>query len=78
MTQREKLIAKMRARPVQADFTDVESILELFGWERKRQKGSHCSYGKAGVAEIFTVPVHDGKVKQVYVKKLCALLGLDE
>jgi len=29
--QRDKLIAKMRARPVEADFKDVEKILEIFG-----------------------------------------------
>ena len=78
MTQRDKLIAKMKARPVEADFADVEKILELFGWKRVRQKGSHFSYGAKGVAEIFTVPVHNGKVKQGYIKKLCTLLGLDE
>jgi predicted RNA binding protein YcfA (HicA-like mRNA interferase family) len=78
MTQRDKLIAKMRARPVQADIEDVEKVLELFGWQRQRQKGSHVSYGSPGITEIFTVSVHNGRVKQVYVKKLCALLGLDE
>ncbi len=78
MTQREKLIAKMRARPVEADLEDVEKILELFGWVRQRQKGSHVSYGTPGVTEIFTLPVHHGKVKQVYIKKLCILLRLDE
>jgi len=78
MTQRDKLIAKMRARPVEADFSDIEKTLEIFGWKRMRQKGSHFSYGKWGVAEIFTVAVHNGKVKQIYIKKLCALLGLDE
>lgn len=77
MAQRDKLIARMKARPVEADFADVEKILELFGWARVRQKGSHFSYGAKGVAEIFTVPVHNGKVKQGYIKKLCTLLGLD-
>lgn len=35
---REKLIERIRARPVEADFSDVEALLEMFGWSLDRIK----------------------------------------
>ena len=73
MGQLEKLVDRIRARPPEADFADVERLLKAFGYERKRQEGSHVG------ARTVTVPLVSGrKVKRVYLDKLCELLGLDE
>jgi predicted RNA binding protein YcfA (HicA-like mRNA interferase family) len=76
MARRDKLIARVRARPPLADFDDVRAVLELFGWERARQSGSHVSFTKPG-ERTLTIPNFHGKVKRVYLDEICKRLGLD-
>lgn len=76
MAQREKLIAKLCARPPEARFSDVRAILEAFGWTRDRQSGSHVTFVKPGEFPI-TVPIHAGKVRRVYLDEVCGRLELD-
>jgi predicted RNA binding protein YcfA (HicA-like mRNA interferase family) len=77
MTRREKLIDRIRQRPAHVTFSDVRSLLELFGWEHASTKGSHARFRKAGERSI-TVPVHGGKVGRVYLDQICDRLGLDD
>lgn len=77
MSQREKLIARIRQRPPQAEFSDVEHLLELFGWTCARKKGSHRAFTKSGQRTIV-VPIKSGKVARVYLDRLCDRLGLDD
>lgn len=78
MTRRDKLIEKIRRRPPEADFSDVRTLLEADGWTLTRIRGSHHSFTKPGEPEIFTVPVHDRRVKRRYLDRLCMLLNLDD
>jgi predicted RNA binding protein YcfA (HicA-like mRNA interferase family) len=77
MTRRDKLVERIRRRPPTAKFSDVRLLLEDGGWILARTKGSHHSFTKPG-SNQFTVPVHNGDVKRVYLDRLCELLGLDE
>jgi predicted RNA binding protein YcfA (HicA-like mRNA interferase family) len=77
MSQREKLIERIRQRPPQADFSDVAQLLELFGWICARQKGSHRAFTKPGQHTII-VPIKRGKVARVYLDQICGRLGLDD
>ena len=78
MTQREKLIAKIRARPAEADAGDVIGVLELFGWRLDRQTGSHMIFVKPGEA-LMSIPLVRGRrVKRRYLNTLSRKLGLDE
>ncbi len=78
MTRLEKLIEAMRRRPPSADFGDVRKVLEAYGWEQVRQKGSHVTFAKQGVA-IISIPVHDGKkVRRAYIDQVLKLVGLDD
>ena len=78
MTRLERLIERIKARPPEADFGDVVRLLEAFGYERKRQEGSHVSIKKPGERTI-TVPLAKGrKVKRVYLDLICERLGLDD
>lgn len=78
MTQLEKLIAMLMARPVEADFSDVQKVLEAFGWELRSRAGSHATFKKPGEAGVFTVPTVAGRtVKRVYVVRLLELLHLE-
>lgn len=78
MRRRERLIARIRARPPQADFADVRSLLEEFGWRMDRQRGSHVSFTKEGERTI-TVPLISGRrVGRTYLTLICERLGLDD
>ena len=46
MTQQQKLIERIVARPHEADFNDVRRLLEIFGWAQARQRGSHVTFAK--------------------------------
>ncbi len=77
MSRRDKLIARVCARPPEADFSDVRALLEEFGWQLGRERGSHVTFVKAGEFPI-TVPKSGGrKVKRVYLDMICQRLGLD-
>jgi predicted RNA binding protein YcfA (HicA-like mRNA interferase family) len=77
LTQLEKLISRIRARPPEADFGDVKRLLVEYGWELARQKGSHVIFTKPHERSI-TVPLVDGKrVKRTYLTEICERLGLD-
>jgi predicted RNA binding protein YcfA (HicA-like mRNA interferase family) len=76
VTQRQKLIDRIRGRPPQASFDEVRQLLEAFGWQQARQSGSHVSFTKRGERTIV-VPRHNENVKRVYLDQICSRLGLD-
>lgn len=79
MARLDRLEAKIKARPSEANFGDVRRLLEAHGWMLKRSESSHHSFVKPGESVIFTVPVVSGrKVKRGYLDRLCKLLGLDD
>jgi len=78
MTRLDKLIERIKARPPEADFGDVVRLLEAFGYEKKRQEGSHVSFKKPGEPTI-TVPLSKGRrVRRAYLDLICERLGLDD
>ena len=78
MSRIEKLIQSFLAEPSEVNFSDVEKLLELFGFEQKNCEGSHHTFRHEDGRKI-TVPTKQGrKVKKVYVKKINAILRLGE
>lgn len=78
VTRLEKLIKRIMARPTEAEFRDVERLLEAFGWTKVRQTGSHAAFKKAGQRTI-SVPLKAGRrVKRPYLDQICELLGLND
>ncbi len=78
MTKRSKLIDRIRARPPEADFDDVLTLLNSYGWVLHRQRGSHITLVKEG-ERAETVPAVGGRsVKRVYRSQLRDRLGLDD
>ncbi len=78
MTQFQKLIDRIRARPSEASFSDVRSILEAHGWVLKRRQGSHAHFTKPG-ERTQTVPIARGRsVKRYILDQIIERLGLDE
>jgi predicted RNA binding protein YcfA (HicA-like mRNA interferase family) len=74
----DKLIARIRARPPEADFEDVRRLLEAFGWTFAREQGSHAHFTKPGERTITVPRVGGRKVKRTYLDLLCERLGLDD
>ena len=78
MTQLDKLIERIRARPPEASFSDVRRLLESYGWVLKRQKGSHAHFTKPG-ERTQTVPLVNGRsVKRYILDQIIERLGLVE
>lgn len=78
MARRDKLIARIRRRPAEADFGDVQALLRAFGWTLDRETGSHVIFVKPGEFPISVPKQHGRKVKRHYLDELCERLGLDE
>lgn len=78
MSRDEKLIAKIRARPSEADFRDVKRLLEDFGWVIDRERGSHVTFVKGSEPSLLIVKHGGRQVKRGYLDRICERLGLDE
>ena len=50
-------------------FSVVQNLLESNGWMLVRIRGSHHVFEKSG-ATLIVVPVHRGKVKHGYVRRI--------
>lgn len=60
------------------DFADVRKVLEAYGWEQVRQKGSHVTFWKQGEARSLTLPIaHGNRVKGSYIRVVLIRLGLE-
>ena len=78
VTQLDRLIQRIRARPPEASFSDVRRLLEEYGWTFKRQKGSHVHFTKPE-ERTQTVPLVSGRyVKRFILDQIIDRLGLDE
>jgi predicted RNA binding protein YcfA (HicA-like mRNA interferase family) len=78
MSQFEKLVERIRARPPEADFSDVMKVLENFGRARARRRESHVTFSKAGETPIVVPLVGGRKVRRRYLDMICERLGLDD
>jgi predicted RNA binding protein YcfA (HicA-like mRNA interferase family) len=74
MSRREKLLAKIRNNPKGVRFEDLTKLLEWYGFELKRVKGSH--YGYICGSYNLTVPKRSPHLHSYIVKD--ALKILDE
>lgn len=78
MTQLEKAIARLQARPPEARAQDVRRVLAAYGYREVRQRGSHLTFAHAE-RRGFTLPLSHGKtVKRAYIVDLLENLNLDE
>lgn len=77
MTRLKTLVERIRRRPSEAKFRDVQKVLEAYGWTHARTKGSHVTFTKVDEQRILTVTVHNKRVERVYLDKICVQLDLD-
>jgi len=70
-----KLLLKAYNNPKGLRFAEFVKLVEAFGFEYRRQVGSHRIHGRPDVREVVNVqPTKDGKAKDVQVKDFLALV----
>lgn len=78
MSKKEKLLQKMLAKPPEITFREFELFMELYGWTKARQKGSHAVFLNESGDEMLTVPQSHGKmVRRTYIILALKQLGLE-
>ncbi len=77
MTQREKLVERMRRRPSEMSYDDVRKVLEEYGWKLDREN-KHTTFTKPGEFPIGLAKVSGKMVKRTYLVEICKRLGLDD
>ena len=78
MSQRDKLIDKMRLTPAEIRFTEVEALLRFEGFVLFNARGSHRTYHRADGRVLTLVRPH-GKHKTCHpadIRRLLEVLGL--
>ena len=64
-----KNLIELLSEPSEMDFSKVQNILLGFNFKLARIKGSHFSF-KNLEKGIITIPVHNQKVKRIYLKRV--------
>jgi predicted RNA binding protein YcfA (HicA-like mRNA interferase family) len=72
MGKREKLIERLKNSPQNATFADIHNLLEYEGFYLDRVTGSHHIFKYAETT--FVIPVHNNRVKAIYVRKVLELI----
>lgn len=72
MGKREKLIARLTNSLQNATFSDIRNLLEYEGFYLERVTGSHHIFKYAETT--FVIPVHNNRVKAIYVRKVLELI----
>jgi predicted RNA binding protein YcfA (HicA-like mRNA interferase family) len=76
MNKRKKLRERLKNNPNNATFAEIRKLLEQEGFVLDRITGSHHIFTKNEI--IFVVPVHNNKVKTIYVKRAIELIEQSE
>ncbi len=67
MTQREKLLQKLRNNPRNVSFETLDTLLQAFGFRLRTGAGSHRSYRRENCPNVLTIP-HSKPLDSRYVK----------
>ena len=77
MSKTDKRVAELLEFPNTMRFSDVQKVLEAYGYALDRVKGSHHIFTKKGATRI-DIPVHNKVVKIDYLKIIAKTLSLEE
>lgn len=78
MSRDDKLIARIKRRPPEADFDDVRKLLEMFGY-RMRAGGKHTGVFAHPSLPPITLPAVSGRnVKRAYLDQIVKIAGLED
>ncbi len=72
MSKREKLLELLKNSPNNVTFGDIRKLLELENFDLDRITGSHHIFKRDEI--VLVIPVHNSRVKSVYVKRVIELI----
>ncbi|HYW19983.1 MAG TPA: type II toxin-antitoxin system HicA family toxin [Nodularia sp. (in: cyanobacteria)] len=72
MVKKDKLLEILKNSPNNVTFSEIRKLLELEGFALDRITGSHHIFKKDET--IFVIPVHNNRIKSVYVKRVIELI----
>ncbi len=72
MSKKEKLLELLKNSPNNVTFGDIRKLLELEGFDLDRITGSHHIFKRDEI--VLVIPVHNNRVKSVYVKRVVELI----
>ncbi|NJL48694.1 MAG: type II toxin-antitoxin system HicA family toxin [Leptolyngbyaceae cyanobacterium SM2_5_2] len=72
MSKREKLLERLKNNPNNATFSEIRRLLKQEGFTLDRITGSHDVFTRNETT--FVIPVHNNRVKMIYVKRVIELI----
>jgi predicted RNA binding protein YcfA (HicA-like mRNA interferase family) len=81
MSQRAKLLQKIRNNPKGVSFDELDSLLQWYGFELNRVRGSHHIYRHRTSERTFTIARHGAAVHSRAIREILSAideLGADE
>lgn len=72
MSKKDKLLELLKNSPNNVTFGDIRKLLELEGFDLDRITGSHHIFKREEI--VLVIPVHNNRVKSVYVKRVVELI----
>ena len=72
MSKKDKLLELLKNSPNNVTFGDIRKLLELEGFDLDRITGSHHIFKRDEI--VLVIPVHNNRVKSVYVKRVVELI----
>jgi predicted RNA binding protein YcfA (HicA-like mRNA interferase family) len=69
-----KILAKILASPANIRFSEVQRLVEAFGFRLLRISGSHHIYGRPGLAEQINLQEVHGKAKAYQIRQFLKLV----
>ena len=70
MANCDKLLQKAKNNPADLRFTEICNLIECYGFELARTKGSHFMYKYPGRRELINLQDKNGKAKEYQVKQV--------
>lgn len=74
MTKKRKLVQKLLSGSRNIRFSEVQAVVEAFGFQLSRISGSHHIYFHPAVPEIINLQNVDGKAKPYQVKQFLEIV----
>lgn len=73
MTNERKRIERFCNVKAEAEFREAIQVLKIIGYEIVRMQGSHFIFEDRKMKKE-TIPVHNNKIKKIYVRKIQKLI----
>lgn len=69
-----KILGKVLASPANIRFSEMQRLVEAFGFQRLRVSGSHHIYGRTGLQEQINLQEVQGKTKPYQIRQFLKLV----